>query len=305
LWHDPGAVETLDFRYGIGGTELAPQAPYTFVDEDTSGTTPKVKVRDARGRNWVIKFGEEASSDVFCTRVAWALGYYVEPAYYVAEGVIEGTHSLGRARKEVDSHGRFHGGRFQLRSDHPRFLRWVNWAWDDNPFLGTPELAGLKIVMMLLSNWDNKDSRDADSRGTNTAIYQEGERYFYFIDDWGGAMGHWGGYVSRSKWNARNFYEQSPSFVRWDDKGIHWGYSGQHTSLLTRDVGPAEIAWLLQYLRRITDDQLRAGLISSGASEEETRYYCEGLRQRIRELEQIPAVPPEAAAPTASTVTRP
>src|SRR5215469_4680910 len=88
LWHDPGPVERLDFRYGIGGAELAPQAPYTFLGEDTTGTNPKVKVRDGRGRTWVIKFGEEASSDVFSTRLAWALGYYVEPAYYVTEGEI-------------------------------------------------------------------------------------------------------------------------------------------------------------------------------------------------------------------------
>ena len=46
--------------------------------------------------------------------------------------------------------------------------------------------------MMLLSNWDDKDIRDAHRRGTNTAIYRDGNRYLFFIDDWGGSMGHWG-----------------------------------------------------------------------------------------------------------------
>ena len=50
LWHDPGAVERLDLRHGIGGEELAPKAPFTYEDEDTGGTTPKVKVKDANGR---------------------------------------------------------------------------------------------------------------------------------------------------------------------------------------------------------------------------------------------------------------
>ena len=45
------------------------------------------------------------------------------------------------------------------------------WAWHDNPFVGTPELNGLKILMMLMSNWDNKDVRDV-ARGSNTAIFE-------------------------------------------------------------------------------------------------------------------------------------
>src|SRR5579872_2988341 len=105
LWHDPGAVEALDFRYGIGGAEMQPQPPFTFENEDHTGTTPKVKVRDAAGRKWVIKFGPEASPDTFCTRLAWAVGYYVEPEYFVGDGVIEG--GQGRASKVMDGSGHF------------------------------------------------------------------------------------------------------------------------------------------------------------------------------------------------------
>lgn len=288
LWHDPGPVETLDFRYGIGGQEMEPRPPYQFVAEDSSGTTPKIQVKDAAGRHWVVKFGEEASADTFCTRLAWALGYYVEPQYLVAEGTIEGASGIQRARKFVEAgSGRFRAGRFQLRSREPKFLRTVNWSWSDNPFLGTPELQGLKIVMMLLSNWDDKDSRDEEKRGSNTAIYQQGPLYFYFIDDWGGAMGHWGKYFTRSKWNAKGFREQSSDFVSIRDGGIHWGYSGQHTDLMVRDIRFGDVSWLMQYLGRVSDEQLRAGLLSSGASEEETALYVEGLRMRIGQLQAV------------------
>jgi hypothetical protein len=287
MWHDPGPVETLDFRYGIGGPEMAPRPPFTFTEEDFSGSTPKVKVKDAAGRTWVIKFGDEASPDTFCTRLAWAMGYYVEPEYYVAEGTIEGVKSLQRARKEVDSAGRFHSGRFQLRSREPKYLKTVDWSWSDNPFQGTPELNGLKILMMLLSNWDDKDSRDEARRGGNTAIYQQGELYIYFIDDWGGAMGHWGKYFTRSKWNAKGFREQSADFVSMTGGGIHWGYTGQHTGLMIRDVKFGDMAWLMQYLGRVTDDQLRAGLLSSGATEEEAGLYVEALRSRIAQLQKV------------------
>src|SRR5262249_46826640 len=64
LWHQPGAVERADFKYGAGGRQLAPQSPFTFLTEENSGTSPKVRVRDARGRQWVVKFGSEASPDV-------------------------------------------------------------------------------------------------------------------------------------------------------------------------------------------------------------------------------------------------
>ncbi len=266
---------------------MQPRPPFTFVDEDTEGTTPKVSVRDAAGRQWVIKFGDEASPDTFCTRLAWALGYYVEPEYYIEEGTIQGAKNLQRARKEIDSTGAFHNGRFQLRSREPKYLRTVDWSWTDNPFQGTPELNGLKVLMMLLSNWDDKDSRDADTRGSNTAIYQQGNLYIYFINDWGGAMGNWGKFFTRSKWNAQDFAAQSADFVSMKGGNIHWGYSGQHTKMMGRDVKFGDIAWLMQYLGRVTDDQLRAGLLSSGATAEQTDLYVAALRSRIDQLRKV------------------
>jgi hypothetical protein len=288
LWHDPGAIESLDFRYGIGGEEMAPKPPFQFADEDSTGSTPKVKVKDANGRSWVIKFGQEASPDTFCTRLAWALGYYVEPTYYVDEGVIEGVNEkLRRARSVIDQNGRFQAGRFQLRASEPKFLKYITWSWTDNPFQGTPELGGLKTLMMLVSDWDNKDARDAEKRGTNTAIYQQGNLLYYFIDDWGGAMGRWGKYFTRNKWNADSFLEQSDNFVTLKNGEVKWGYVGQHSGLQKEDVRPADVQWLMQRLSRVSDDQLRAGLLSSGASSEETEKYVKALRMRIGALQKI------------------
>src|SRR5579872_3689087 len=84
LWHDPGAVEQKDLQYCSGGPETAPKPPFTFIKEDTGGTNPKVLVRDDAGRQWAIKFGEEASPDSFASALVCAVGYYVEPSYYVA-----------------------------------------------------------------------------------------------------------------------------------------------------------------------------------------------------------------------------
>lgn len=55
LWRDPGAVASKDLFWGNGGRAEAPRPPFTFVDEDLSGTKPKVRVTDARGTKWNVK----------------------------------------------------------------------------------------------------------------------------------------------------------------------------------------------------------------------------------------------------------
>jgi hypothetical protein len=75
LWQNPGPPGSRDLRYGPGGRAMEPRAPFTFVKEDSSGSNPKVLVRDANGREWDIKFGVEARPDTFCSRLAWAAGY--------------------------------------------------------------------------------------------------------------------------------------------------------------------------------------------------------------------------------------
>src|SRR6185295_609809 len=60
LWMDPGDVASLDFEYGVGGSERQPRPPFRFIKEDLSGTTAKINVSDDRGAIWNVKFGHEA-----------------------------------------------------------------------------------------------------------------------------------------------------------------------------------------------------------------------------------------------------
>ncbi len=170
LWRDPGAVETFDISSGPGGAEYTPMAPFTFLEEHHGGSQPCVSVRDARGRRWRVKWGEEVRSETFAVRLVWACGYFAETTYFVAEGRIEEVRDLQRARSCIDDQCRFVDARFEL--DDPavkKLFEEHGWAWNDNPFVGTRELQGLKVLVMLLSNWDTKDRRDV-ARGSNTAI---------------------------------------------------------------------------------------------------------------------------------------
>ena len=278
IWRDPGRVERLDFRSGAGGRAGAPVPPFRFIEEDEDGSNAKVKVRDARGRRWSVKWdtGGEANAEIIAARIAWAAGYFVEPSYFVRRGRILGALDLDRAAKFVAPGGEFRNARFELKYDTVAERKdKESWAWNSNPFVGTRELNGLKIVSMLVSNWDNKDVRNA-GRGSNTAVHfvrtGRGLEARYLVTDWGGSMGKWGGVFGREKWDCEGFAYQTEKFVEVEDDGeLDWGFKGQHTGSFKKDVRFEDVRWVMQYLGRISDAQLRAGLAASGASPAEVR----------------------------------
>jgi hypothetical protein len=293
IWRDPGEVERLDFYYGAGGRDGAPQPPFRFVAEHATGSSPCLSVEDARGRTWRVKWGGEVKSETFASRLAWACGYYVERCHYVAAGSIEGEFELGRARECVGDDCTFKDARFELDEAGVRKLFDEHgWSWDDNPFKGTRELAGLKIVLMLTSNWDDKDVRDV-ARGSNTAIFEHrledgSVEARYLVIDWGASMGRWGASVTRSKWDCEGYAAQTPDFVARDDDGsLRWGYVGQRTDEAREGVTAADVRWLYRYLSRITDHQLGEGLRASGANDEETECFTRAIRERIDRLGRV------------------
>jgi hypothetical protein len=291
LWRDPGAVEKLNMADGPGGRDGAPVAPFRFIEEHGTGSQPCVSVFDAKNRRWRVKWGDEVRSENFAVRLAWACGYFAEITYYVATGTIEGCEGLQRASACIESDGRFVEARFELEDPAVRMLfEEHSWAWDDNPFLGTPQLHGLKILVMLLSNWDAKDRRDV-ARGSNTAIFEYRTAHRrrearYLITDWGGSMGRWGGtVVTRGRWDLDGYEAQTPHFVTGADGGfVQFGYTGQRTADMSTGISVEDAAWLYRYLGRITDAQLRDGLAASGASPEEVERFARALRERISQL---------------------
>lgn len=293
IWQDPGAVEELDFAAGPGGIKKVPRPPFTFIEETLSGSNPKIKVKDANDQTWHVKWGSEVNAEVFATRMAWAAGYFVDPAYFVPGGKIEGAHGLKRAKRYIDSNGSFTDARFERHKNKGATVLddEKGWRWDQNPLVETPELNGLKIMMMLTSNWDNKDVRDR-SRGSNTAIleYQDGDNdeRRYMVTDWGGSMGKWGGVAGREKWDAKGYEKQTPDFIKGVEHGfVEFGYSGQHTGSFKEGISVKDVKWLLRYVGRITDQQIRDGLKASGATREEVDSFTRSIRNRIDQMRKL------------------
>jgi hypothetical protein len=164
------------------------------------------------------------------------------------------------------------------------------WSWIDNPFVGSKELGGLKILVMLTSNWDTKDSRDGN--GSNNKIIHPisaSDRSDWFaVTDWGASFGKVGGFFRRDRWDWLGYAAQTASFVRTSSNGdVAWGFKGKHGRDITGGVGLDDIRWLLPYLTPITDEEIEAGLAASGAPAAVAREYTRLIRSRIVQLERI------------------
>jgi hypothetical protein len=289
MWRNPGDVQKLDLASGAGGRNGAPAPPFKFIREDTGGSNPKIEVRDARGVVWGVKWGEEVKSEVFASRLVWAVGYYVEPSYFVRSGKILGVTKLDRAKKYVGTLGGFTDARFEQKEKSIQTLTdKESWRYDRNPFVGTKELNGLKIMVMLVSNWDSKDQEQA-GKGSNTKILivptRVATEHRYIVSDWGGSMGKWGGFFKREKWDCDGYMGQSDDFVKGVKNGeVQWGYSGQHTDAIRDGIPVAHVKWLMGYLGKLSNTQIRAALRSSGASPNEEECFSRAVRMRISAL---------------------
>jgi hypothetical protein len=265
-----------------------PKAPFRLVKEDLEGRSPKVLVSDARGAVWQVKFGDEVKAEVFATKLVSALGYYSDVTHYVESGRILGASQLKRAGKHIGVTGEFQDASFEYRDPSLQFLDRA-WRWKNNPFVGSRPFNGLKVVVMLLSNWDNKD---ASASRPNTGILERrrsgGRDWIYYVTDWGGSMGRWGRKFFHNKWDCDGFAEQSSGFIRnvERDAEVEFGFStGNHGGDFKDGIEVGDIQWLVRRLEQITDSQLQTALRQSGATDHEARHFTSALRLRISQME--------------------
>jgi hypothetical protein len=72
------------------------------------------------------------------------------------------------------------------------------------------------------------------------------------------------------------------------DGKVTWGFTGTNNDV-REGISVQDAGWLLRYLGRITDDQLRAALRASGADPAETACFTKAVRQRISALQALQA----------------
>lgn len=302
LWRDPGSVAKRNLFYGPGSAALAPVAPFTFIKEDKGGESPKFEVRDARRTVWTIKLGPEAQAETVSTRLVWAVGYFAEEAYYYDEVRVENLPRLSRGMDYVSGNV-VRGARFEPKRKNMK--RGKPWDWRNNPFEDTRELSGLKVLMILLNNFDAR----ADN---NRIIYVDGPRgreARFFVTDLGATLGRAGGLGgTRTKNNLVDFL--STKFVRGIDAKdgvVEFDYDTRprgfgHLTVLhpfyyrgevnkekaMRGIPIAHARWIGGLLSRLSNEQLRDAFRAANYSEGTRESYVSSLRERINQLTQLP-----------------
>jgi hypothetical protein len=282
LWAAQSEIADLDLYWGIGSQEDAPKPPFTFEKEDLTGTNPKIKVLDANGSKWNVKFDEEVRAEVAASRIVWACGYMVEESYLIPSGKVEGVGQLGRAKKFVGADGSFTNAMFEKRPDTIA-RRNIRWAWTENPFVGTKELSGLAILNALLNNWDAKiDNNNVLGMYTDD---KNTVNDWYIQSDWGGTFGKTGGVFSHSKWDLKEFTKQAfISNVSGGKVNLH--YSGKMSSDL-KAVPMDHARWFAGILGQLTDKQLSEAFRAANASDVEVKGFVSRIRQKINELKSV------------------
>ena len=304
LWRDPGNISRRDLLYGPGSAQLAPVAPFKFVEEDKSGESPKFEVRDARGDLWTVKLGPEAQAETVATRLVWAVGYFAEEAYHFEEVRIDGLPQLSRGRDYVVGNT-VRDARFEPK--RPAMKRGATWDWQKNPFHDTRELSGIKVLMILLNNFDARAEN-------NRIIYVNGPRgreARYYVTDLGATLGRAGGLGgTRTKNDLADFL--STKFVRGVDMRdgvVEFDYDtrprglGHFTVLYPtyyrgevkkekamRGISIAHARWIGALLGQLSDAQLQDAFRAAHYSENVSRSYVSALRERIDQLTQLPRV---------------
>jgi len=294
IWRDPGNISTLNLIYGAGGSEHAPdpKGTYTFDKEDMHGTSPKFDVKDAQGVTWRIKLGEEAQPETAATRLLWAAGYFVDEDYYLPEVKVEGLPKLHRGENLVSKDGIVPHARLKRRGKENKKIG--NWEWSKNPFVGTKELNGLRIMMSLLNNWDLTT--------INNSIYVVNGERRYLVSDVGASLGKTGNPISRSKSNLKG-YEESKFIEK--ETPVEVDFTMHSRPLLvtavnvpnyqkrtkiedvTKHIPRADAKWLGQLLGQLSEDQIRDAFRTAGYTPEEVEGYTKEVEKRIATLNAL------------------
>jgi hypothetical protein len=295
LWRAPADIAERDLFYGPGGKEHQPHGVVTFVKEDLDGTNPKFVVRDGDGMKWKVKLGLEARPETVATRIVWAGGYYANEDYFVPELKVEGMPpSLHRGAKLVAADGTVHNVR--LKREPKEEKKVGTWQWRENPFTGTRELNGLKVMMALINNWDLKDE--------NNAIYESGSERIYTVSDLGASFGTDGRYWPRDKAKGNlESYRQS-KFIRQMSDGLidfcvparpRWVYLVNPKEYFRRrglewighEIPRGDAKWVGELMSHLSKSQIRDAFRSAGYSPGEVEGFASVLEGRIVTLTDL------------------
>jgi hypothetical protein len=292
LWRAPHDIASRNLFYGPGGESHHPGRIFTFVKEDLKGSNPKFVVEDENRQRWKVKLGDEARPETAASRLVWAIGFFADEDYFMGDLQVKGlTGHLSRGQNLVDANGSVHSARLEREPKNRK--KAGLWHWKRNPFSGTRELNGLRVMMALINNWDLKDE--------NNTVYKEKSGRVFLVSDLGASFGTTGADLSnrRAKGNLRSFRHSkfivkvTSEFVDFEEPARPsffyvfnpWRY-GQRLRLvwIGRHIPRADAKWTGRLLSQLSSDQIRDAFRAAGYSREEVEGFSQVVEDRIAQL---------------------
>ena len=303
LWRDPGDIASLDLLNGAGGAKDAPDphADYVFVDEDVSGTSPKFYVKDTNGVKWLVKLGPEAVPETAATRFVWAMGYFTDEDYFLPQIHVQ---ALPKLRRKMFGASPKTGivPNVRLKRQKEGLKSVESWEWFDNPFVGTRELNGLRVLMGLINDWDLKTE--------NNKVYVVDQQRHYLVSDLGATFGktgfapshvpllpHGTKGVLKDYEHARfirattvdtltlQMHTTAPFYMRCFDRKYFRKYKG--VQQVEEDIPVPDAQWIGGLLAQLTPQQIRDAFRAAGMQAEKSDAFAKVVEKRIAALNQL------------------
>jgi hypothetical protein len=279
LWRDPADIASRNLYYGPGGKAHEPRGPFTFEKEVMAGSNPKFDVVDGNGVKWRVKLGDEARPETVASRLVWAVGYFANEDYFIPVLHVQSMRRLHRGGGQVSRDGTVLNVRLKRHLKDEKKIG--IWPWATNPFTGTREWYGLRVLMAVINNWDLKDP--------NNSVYQARQypEQRYMVSDLGASFGTTGlswtlrgnlKAYSQSKW----INHVSPEFI--DFNVPAWPALNRW---IGRHVPIADARWMGHLLARLSTDQIRDAFRAAGYSEQEVEEFSHVVERRIGELKKL------------------
>lgn len=273
LWQG-GSVANRDLFSGPGGDSMKPDlSNITFIERDTNGHQKKYRIKDGSGHVWVAKLGREARPETAAVRLLYGLGYETEINYLVPEITIPTVGTVKNVRLEARPDG---------------VKRLDQWSWKQNPFVGSNELQGLKIMQVFLTNYDLLDMQNKvlKVKGPN------GTELHYIISDLGSTFGRFGNNnlpiffrLGRATNNPKAW--NKAKFIKGVKNGhIQFATTGMKSRSLVKDITVEQGRWLFDRLSQLSDAQIRDAYRAANFSPAEIDLLMAGTKRRIEELDR-------------------
>ena len=289
LWQEPTDIAARNLLLGPGGDGMKPDLSQVVWEEtEDGGYSVKWRVRDGSGKKWVAKVGNEAQPETAATRLVWAVGYPTEVTYlFPCVKIVNAP----KPRKKVEQceGGGYANVRFEARPENVKRLD--NWSWDQNPFAGSKEFAGLVVMMGLINNWDLKDTN-------NKVVYvpaDGGGELRYVISDLGATFGKTGNFITHSR-NEPEKYVKTGFVEKVEGGRVRFEYNGKKGGLFDA-VTVEQAKWIGDILSRLSEEQIMDAVRAANYKPDHVEALAQEVMGRINSLRRLSA--PDAAVTAA------